>query len=92
MSVRRLAEIQPESFAFTPENRAWADQQIAKSGARADAFNLSRDAEKNGRSFAAFRLGKSQKSRQKGRKREYEQREHEVSLRVRVLIRRTFSS
>lgn len=30
MSVRRLAEVQPESFAFTPENEAWADAQIAK--------------------------------------------------------------
>jgi NADH-quinone oxidoreductase subunit E len=30
MSVRRLAEVQPESFAFTPENRAWADKEIAK--------------------------------------------------------------
>jgi NADH-quinone oxidoreductase subunit E len=30
MSVRRLAEKQPASFEFTPENRAWADQQIAK--------------------------------------------------------------
>lgn len=30
MSVRRLAEIQPESFAFTPQNAAWADEQIAK--------------------------------------------------------------
>lgn len=30
MSVRRLAEIQPESFAFTPENEAWADGVIAK--------------------------------------------------------------
>jgi NADH-quinone oxidoreductase subunit E len=30
MAVRRLAEIQPDSFAFTPENRAWADKQIAK--------------------------------------------------------------
>src|SRR5579883_604532 len=30
MSVRRLAEEQPTSFEFTPENRAWADQQIAK--------------------------------------------------------------
>jgi NADH-quinone oxidoreductase subunit E len=30
MSVRRLAEIQPESFAFTPENQAWAEKQIAK--------------------------------------------------------------
>jgi NADH-quinone oxidoreductase subunit E len=32
MSVRRLAEkhLQPESFAFTPENVAWAQQQIAK--------------------------------------------------------------
>ena len=30
MSVRRLAEIQPESFEFTPENRAWLDAQIAK--------------------------------------------------------------
>ncbi len=30
MSVRRLAEIQPESFAFTPENEAWCDTQIAK--------------------------------------------------------------
>jgi NADH-quinone oxidoreductase subunit E len=30
MSVRRLAEVQPESFEFTPENRAWADQEIAK--------------------------------------------------------------
>ena len=30
MSVRRLAEVQPESFAFTPENRAWAEREIAK--------------------------------------------------------------
>ncbi|TCT01522.1 NADH-quinone oxidoreductase subunit NuoE [Aquabacter spiritensis] len=30
MSVRRLAAVQPESFAFTPENAAWADRQIAK--------------------------------------------------------------
>ena len=30
MAVRRLAEIQPDSFAFTPENRAWVDKQIAK--------------------------------------------------------------
>ncbi len=30
MSVRRLAENQPESFEFTPENRAWLDAQIAK--------------------------------------------------------------
>jgi NADH-quinone oxidoreductase subunit E len=30
MSVRRLAEVQPESFAFTPENAAWVDKQIAK--------------------------------------------------------------
>jgi NADH-quinone oxidoreductase subunit E len=28
MSVRRLAEVQPPSFEFTPENRAWADKQI----------------------------------------------------------------
>ncbi len=30
MSVRRLAEIQPESFAFTPDNLAWAEKEIAK--------------------------------------------------------------
>ena len=30
MAVRRLAEIQPDSFDFTPENRAWVDRQIAK--------------------------------------------------------------
>ncbi len=30
MSTRRLAENQPESFEFTPENRAWLDAQIAK--------------------------------------------------------------
>jgi len=30
MSVRRLAAEQPSSFAFTPENSAWADRQIAK--------------------------------------------------------------
>ena len=30
MSVRRLAEKQPPSFAFTPENLAWAKAQIAK--------------------------------------------------------------
>ncbi|MGD9541688.1 NADH-quinone oxidoreductase subunit NuoE [Methylocystis sp.] len=30
MSVRRLAEDQPASFEFTPENRAWLDRQIAK--------------------------------------------------------------
>lgn len=32
MAVRRLApdEIQPKSFAFTPENRAWVEGQVAK--------------------------------------------------------------
>ena len=30
MAVRRLAETQPESFAFTPENVAWAERQIGK--------------------------------------------------------------
>lgn len=30
MSVRRLAAEQPESFEFTPENKAWAETQIAK--------------------------------------------------------------
>src|SRR5574337_868549 len=30
MSVRRLAEKQPESFEFTPANRAWAERGIAK--------------------------------------------------------------
>ncbi len=30
MSVRRLAEKQPESFEFTPENKAWAEKEIAK--------------------------------------------------------------
>ena len=30
MAVRRLAEKQPESFAFTAENAAWAKAQIAK--------------------------------------------------------------
>ncbi len=30
MSVRRLAAVQPESFAFTAENSAWADRQISK--------------------------------------------------------------
>jgi NADH-quinone oxidoreductase subunit E len=30
MAVRRLAEIQPDSFAFTPENQAWVEKQIAK--------------------------------------------------------------
>ncbi len=30
MSVRRLAEKQPPSFAFSPENLAWAKAQIAK--------------------------------------------------------------
>lgn len=30
MSVRRLAEVQPESFAFTPENEARCAQEIAK--------------------------------------------------------------
>lgn len=30
MSVRRLAEVQPPSFEFTAENRAWADKQIQK--------------------------------------------------------------
>lgn len=30
MSVRRLAEVQPESFEFTPQNMAWAQAQIAK--------------------------------------------------------------
>ncbi len=30
MSVRRLAEVQPNSFAFTAENEAWADAIIKK--------------------------------------------------------------
>ena len=30
MSVRRLAEQQPDSFEFTPENMAWLQSQIAK--------------------------------------------------------------
>jgi NADH-quinone oxidoreductase subunit E len=32
MAVRRLADpaIQPESFAFTEENRAWAEREITK--------------------------------------------------------------
>ncbi len=30
MSVRRLAEIQPATFAFTPENKAWCEKQVAK--------------------------------------------------------------
>ena len=30
MSVRRLAAVQPASFAFTPENQAWCETQIAK--------------------------------------------------------------
>ena len=30
MSVRRLADKQPESFAFTPENQAWAEKEIKK--------------------------------------------------------------
>jgi len=30
MSVRRLALEQPASFAFTPENKAWAEKTIAK--------------------------------------------------------------
>lgn len=30
MTVRRLAELQPESFVFTPESRAKADREIAK--------------------------------------------------------------
>ncbi len=39
MSVRRLAEAQPASFAFTPENEAWATKEIAKypSGREASA-------------------------------------------------------
>ncbi len=30
MSVRRLAEVQPASFEFTPENKAWAEKEIGK--------------------------------------------------------------
>jgi NADH-quinone oxidoreductase subunit E len=30
MSLRRLSPDQPKSFAWTPENAAWADKQIAK--------------------------------------------------------------
>jgi len=30
MSVRRLAAEQPEDFAFTPENLAWAKEQLQK--------------------------------------------------------------
>ena len=30
MSVRRLAEKQPDSFEFTPENKSWSESEIAK--------------------------------------------------------------
>lgn len=30
MALRRLAEEQPESFAFSPENLAWCEQQLQK--------------------------------------------------------------
>ena len=30
MSVRRLAEKQPDSFDFTPENKVWCEREIAK--------------------------------------------------------------
>ena len=30
MSVRRLADKQPETFEFTPDNLAWAQAQIDK--------------------------------------------------------------
>ncbi len=30
MAVRRLAEVQPDHFDFTPENRQWVDRQIRK--------------------------------------------------------------
>ena len=30
MSVRRLAEVQPSSFEFTPRSKDWVDRQIAK--------------------------------------------------------------
>ena len=30
MSVRRLAEVQPASFAFTQDNKTWAERQITK--------------------------------------------------------------
>jgi NADH-quinone oxidoreductase subunit E len=30
MSVRRVADEQPKSFEFTPENKAWAEQEMAK--------------------------------------------------------------
>jgi len=30
MSVRRLAAVQPESFTLSPENLAWAEQQVLK--------------------------------------------------------------
>jgi NADH-quinone oxidoreductase subunit E len=30
MAARRLAETQPENFAFTAENRAWAEREISK--------------------------------------------------------------
>ena len=39
MSVRRLADEQPRSFEFTPENKAWAERELAKypSGRQASA-------------------------------------------------------
>lgn len=30
MTVRRLADIQPDAFDFTPANKAWCEEQIAK--------------------------------------------------------------
>ena len=52
MSVRRLDPVQPASFAFTPENLAWAKQTVAKypSGKQASAVIplLWRGQEQNG--------------------------------------------
>ncbi len=55
MAVRRLAEIQPDSFEFTPENQAWVDKQIAKYPRR--PAGLGRDGAAAPRAGAERRLG-----------------------------------
>src|ERR1700730_15731634 len=62
MTVRRLAEIQPASFAFTAENAAWAQKEIAKfpPGRQASAILplLWRAQEQNGYWLSKAAIGK----------------------------------
>ena len=67
MSVRRLAEKQPESFAFTPENQAWcgeAGRQISERPARLRPMHLAAVARAKAERLLAAEARRSRRSRE----------------------------